>query len=109
MDTKPTLRDILPLIKNDSVEVVIEDVFDVSHGGECKDGDRYKIIANSGSYMVDKLKRSRVVEGESILDLTPTAIRQVAPPPTLVDGSLDQRSDGYIQVWVRPPVPDEED
>ena len=109
MDTKPTLRDILPLIKNDSVEVVIEDVFAVSHGGECRDSDRYTIRANGGSYMIAKLERSRVVEGESILGLTPTAIRQVVPPPTLVDGSLDQRSDGYIQVLVRPPVPDEED
>lgn len=109
MDTKPTLRDILPLINHDTVEVVIEDVFDTSHGGECKDSDKYRIRAGSGSYMMAKLERSRVVEGESILDLTPTAIRQFVPPPTLVDGSLDQMSEGCIQVWVRPTVPDEED
>ena len=74
-----TLRSLLPQVKGE-VELVVEDEFD---GG--RDCDWYRLRANSGNSLLHKLMRSRVVEGESLLDLTPSSLvslkkRSLLPP-----------------------------
>ena len=96
-----TLRSLLPQIK-DEVELVIEDTFD--HG---RDTDLYRLKANSGKSLLHKLARSRVVKGESLLDLTPS-VKLASPEPTLINGTLTVRAEtGHIQLIVEPPVPED--
>ena len=102
-----TLRSLLPQVK-DGVELVVEDVFaeDVCTG---LGPDLYRLRAADGDSLLRKLTRSRVVEGESLLDLTP-AVRFVDPVPTMLNGTLAVHSGtGCIQLTVTPPTPDEED
>lgn len=97
-----TLRSLLPQVKGE-VELVVEDEFD---GG--RDCDWYRLRANSGNSLLHKLMRSRVVEGESLLDLTPS-LKMVEPHTSLINGTFATLTgSGYIELWVRPPVPDEE-
>ena len=73
------------------------------------DADLYKLKANSGEALMRKLARSRVVEGESLLDLTPN-VKLVSPEPTMLNGTFATLTGtGYIQLLVKPPAPDEED
>ena len=98
-----TLRSLLPQIKGE-VELVVEDEFD-----EGRDCDWYRMRANSGNSLLHKLERSRIVEGEALLELTPT-VEFVAPQTSLINGSFATLTGtGYIQLWVAPPVPDEAD
>ena len=95
-----TLRSLLPQVKGE-VELVVNDLF------KC-DTDQYRLCANNGRSMLNKLERSRVVDGESILGLTPE-VRFVNPTPTLVDGTLVTLSGtGHILLIVEPPAPGEE-
>lgn len=98
-----TLRSLLPQVKGE-VELVVEDEFD--GGADC---DWYRLRANSGDSLLHKLMRSRIVEGEALLELTPT-VEFVAPQTSLINGSFATLTGtGYIQLWVAPPVPDEAD
>jgi hypothetical protein len=98
-----TLRSLLPQIE-DEVELVVEDVFD--NGRDC---DLYRLKANSGNSLLCKLERSRVVEGRALLDLTPS-VSLASPQPTMLNGTFATLTGtGYIQLFVTPPAPDEED
>lgn len=98
-----TLRSLLPQVKGD-VELVVEDAFE---GG--KDCDLYRLRASYGGSLLHKLKRSRIVEGEALLDLVPS-VQRLDPQTSLINGSFATLTGtGCIQLWVRPPVPDEED
>ena len=96
-----TLRSLLPQIKG-GVELVVEDVFD--RGRDC---DMYRLRAGSGDSLLHKLARSRVVEGESLLDLMPR-VELASPQPTLLNGTFATLTGtGFIQLWVTPPVPED--
>ena len=100
-----TLRSLLPMVK-DEVELVIRDRFGTDI---YPDVDLYRLRASSGTSLLHKLERSRVVEGESLLCLTPD-VMFVNPIPTLLNGTLANLSGtGYIQLVVEPPAPDKED
>ena len=71
-----TLRSLLPYIK-DEVELVVIDEFGV---GVNTDADLYKLRAGDGNTLLRKLARSRIVDGESLLDLTPN-VKLVSPEP----------------------------
>lgn len=102
----PTLRTVLPLIKGD-VELVVAQEFEDK--GE-KYTDAYRLKAPSGEVLVEKLLRSRVVEGEHLLDLIPTIKREDPTTVNLYAGTFGVRTGtGCIQLWVNPPAPDEED
>jgi hypothetical protein len=99
-----TLRALLPQVKNE-VELVIVDEFGCR---PMSDADLYRLKANDGVSLLHKLTRSRVVEGEALLDLTP-GVTFVEPQMTLLNGTLSTRTGtGYIQLTVKPPVPGEE-
>lgn len=91
-----TLRSLLPNVKG-SVELVIADEFG---RGYKSDADLYKLKAGNGDSLLRKLERSRIVEGRALLELTPCVMRE--------DPQTDSGT-GCIQLWVTPPVPDEED
>ena len=94
-----TLRSLLPQVKGE-VELVVNDTFE-------HDTDQYRIRAASGNSLLHKLERSRIVEGASLLCLTPE-VRFINPIPTLLNGTLINLSGtGYIQLVVEPPAPDE--
>ena len=98
-----TLRSLLPHVK-DEVELVVIDEFGI---GVNTDADLYRLKANSGDALMRKLARSRIVEGESLLDLTPN-VKLVSPEPTLLNGTFATLTGtGYIQLIVRPPVPED--
>jgi len=100
-----TLRSLLPQIKEE-VELVVNDEFEHDEFGH--DTDQYRLRAASGNSLLHKLERSRVVEGASLLCLTPN-VMFVNPVPTLLNGTLANLSGtGYIQLVVEPPAPDEE-
>ena len=100
-----TLRSLLPQVKGE-VELVVRDRFGTSAN---QDADHYRLWANNGRSMLYKLERSRVVDGESILGLTPDVMFTI-PTPTLINGSLANLSGtGHIQLVVEPPAPGEED
>ena len=100
-----TLRSLLPQIKEE-VELVVNDAF--GHDAFEHDTDQYRLRAASGNSLLHKLERSRVVEGASLLCLTP-GVMFVNPIPTLLNGTLANLSGtGYIQLVVEPPAPDEE-
>ena len=84
-----TLRAVLPQIKG-RVELVIEDVFQTSSMSAV---DRYRVRDVRGRDLVEKLERSRVVNGEYILGLVPT---------------IEADETGTVRVIVRIPVPGEE-
>lgn len=99
-----TLRSLLPQIKEE-VELVVNDAFNDEFG---HDTDQYRLRAANGTSLLHKLERSRVVEGASLLCLTPD-VMFVNPIPTLLNGTLANLSGtGYIQLVVEPPAPDEE-
>ena len=103
-----TLRSLLPQVISE-VELVVEDVFAEDDGFVGHGPDQYRLKACSGYSLLHRLRRSRVVKGESLLDLTPV-VRFVDSVPTLVNGSLAGLSGtGYVQLTVEPPTPDEED
>lgn len=100
-----TLRSLLPRVRSE-VELVIVDEFGY---GLKSDADLYMLRASHGNSLLHKLARSRVVDGESILDLTP-GVKFVEPQAAFLNGSAVTLSGtGYIQLTVVPPVPDEED
>jgi len=100
-----TLRSLLPYIK-DEVELVVIDEFGI---GVNTDADLYRLKANSGNALLCKLARSRVVEGEAILDLVPE-VKSVEGRPTLINGSFYLESGtSYVELRVHWPAPDEED
>lgn len=103
-----TLRTILPLI-SDEVELVVEDAFMVDKFGVSKDSDLYRLKAGDGGSMLRSLERSRVVEGEYLLDQVPR-VKRADPTFSLFAGTFGVNTGtGCIQLWVRPPVPDEGD
>jgi len=102
-----TLRSLLPRVGGE-VELVVEDVFKVNRFGVSEDADLYRLHAASGDSLLHKLMRSRVVEGEALLDLTPS-VQRLDPQTSLINGSFAiLTGTGCIQLWVTPPVPDEE-
>lgn len=98
-----TLRSLLPQIRGE-VELVVEDAFD--NGRDC---DLYRLKAKSGNSLLRKLSRSRVVEGEALLDLTP-GVALVSPQPTMLNGTFGTLTGtGFIRLFVTPTALDEED
>ena len=98
-----TLRSLLPQVKGE-VELVVRDRFGTSAN---QDADHYRLWANNGRSMLYKLERSRVVDGESILGLTPE-VRFANPKPTMVNGTLaNLPGTGCIQLCVKLPAPEE--
>lgn len=96
-----TLRSLLPQVR-DEVELVVADEFGTT------DTDLYRLRAGGGAALLRELARSRVVDGERILGLTPS-VRLASPVPTLVNGSLVLGTGtGFIQLTVTWPRPDEE-
>lgn len=92
-----TLRSLLPNI-HDDVELVVVDFF-------CElDTDQYRLKADSGDALLHKLMRSRVVDGESILDLTPV-VKFGEPKTSRINGAfVTLPGTGYIQLVVQLPV-----
>lgn len=84
-----TLRSLLPCVHGD-VELVIEDVVSVE---QC---DRVVLRANCGGELAKKLTRSRVLEGEFLLDLKPSCI-QAAELPGM----------GTLEIYVTNPKPED--
>jgi len=98
-----TLRSLLPQVKSE-VELVVEDAFETS---SMKDTDKYRLRANNGDHLLRKLERSRVVEGEFLLGLVPD-VKLVEPQTSLINGTFATLAGtGYIQLTVRPPVPED--
>lgn len=94
---KCTLRDVLPLIKG-KVELIICDVF----GRDEKSVDRFRLICESGSDLLNSLCRSRIVDGYSMLELIPS-IQRVDPLPYLANGTFQMRTEmGVTQLWITP-------
>lgn len=96
-----TLRSVLPAI-HAPVTLCVDDVFGVM------DVDHTVVRANNGDALLQKLERSRVLEGEALLDLVP-GIRVIEPTPVLTNGSGVLNGESVIQLWVTPPRPDEDD
>lgn len=95
-----TLRSLLPQVESE-VELVVRDVFGTM------DTDMYRLKAGSGDSLLHKLARSRVVDGESLLDLTPD-VKFVEPQTSLLNGTFATLTGtGYIQLIVEPPVPED--
>ena len=103
-DGRPTLRNMLPTICS-SVELVVCDVCD-EFGRQ--DWDKIRLAAGDGKDLVKKLTRSRVLEGDTLLELVPT-VRVREPRPRLVNGSSCIEGDSVVELYVAWPVPDEED
>ena len=98
-----TLRSILPTIRG-SVELVIEDSFDV------ESYDRTTVKAGDGEGLMKMLERSRVLDGNKILELRPSAIKMghlVVPAHSGQYGELENT--GVIEIFVTYTKPDEED
>lgn len=101
-----TLRSILPQIKGDVELVVVDEFKDAKHEDA---EDHYRLKAKSGPRLLEKLLRSRIVEGEFLLDQVPS-IQREDPSFSLFAGTFGVNTGtGAIQLWVYPPVPDEED
>ena len=101
-----TLRSILPKIKGDVELVVVDEFKNAKHENA---EDLYRLKAKSGPRLLEKLLRSRIVEGEFLLDQVPS-IQREDPTVSLFAGTFGVNTGtGCIQLWVRPPVPDEED
>ena len=98
-----TLRSILPTIRG-SVELVIEDSFDV------ESYDRTTVKAGDGEGLMKMLERSRVLDGNKILELRPSAIKMrhlVVPAHSGQYGELENT--GVIEIFVTYTKPDEGD
>lgn len=103
-----TLRSLLPYIDG-AVELVVEDAFMIGEFNVSKDSDLYRLKCGCGASLLHALERSRVVDGETLLDLIPK-LKRVDPQTSLINGSFATLTGtGCIQLWVRPPIPDEED
>lgn len=89
-----TLRSILPQIKG-NVELVVVDEFKDAKLEDAEDW--YRLRADSGSHLMGKLLRSRIVDGEFLLCQFP-----------IIRFGMNMGA-GVIQLWVRPPVPDDGD
>lgn len=99
-----TLRSLLPQVKGE-VELVIVDEFGRKFN---YDHDLYRLRADDGKSLLHKLMRSRVVDGESLLGLTPS-VQRLEPQTSLINGSVvPLTGTGCIQLWVTPHAPDEE-
>lgn len=98
-----TLRSVLPTICG-SVELVIEDSFDIE---SC---DRTTVKAGDGDGLMKMLERSRVLDGNKILELRPSAIKMrhlVMPVHSGRYGELENT--GIIEIFVTYPKSGEED
>lgn len=98
-----TLRSILPTIRG-SVELVIEDSFDV------ESYDRTTVKAGDGEGLMKMLERSRVLDGNKILELRPSAIKMrhlVVPAHSGQYGELENT--GIIEIFVTYPKSGKED
>lgn len=98
-----TLRSLLPTIRGD-VELVITD----SLGAEgC---DRTMVKAGDGNALMKMLERSRVLEGNMILDLRPSVVQMRHLVISVRSGRYGELADtGIIEIFVEYPKPDEED
>ena len=96
-----TLRSVLPAIYS-PVMLCVNDRFSGT------DVDQTIVRAKNGDVLLQKLERSRVLEGEALLDLVPE-IRVIEPTPVLTNGSIVLNGESVIQLWVTPPRPDEDD
>lgn len=102
-DGQMTLRSLLPQIEGD-VELVVEDAFQIDNFNVSKDHDLYRLKCGYGGSLLNALKRSRVVDGEALLDLVPR-VKRVDPQTSLINGSFATLTGtGCIQLWVRQPI-----
>jgi hypothetical protein len=98
-----TLRSLLPTIRWD-VELIIEDSF----GAEAC--DRITIKAGDGDKLMKMLERSRVLEGNMILDLRPSVIKMRPLVISVHSGRYGELANtGVLEIFVVYPKPDEED
>ena len=98
-----TLRSILPTIRG-NVGLVIEDSFDV------ESYDRTTVKAGDGEGLMKMLERSRVLDGNKILELRPSAIKMrhlVVPAHSGRYGELENT--GIIEIFVTYPKSGKED
>jgi hypothetical protein len=80
-----------------------------NHLGAAWNGESFEPAGYVTPTLLRKLMRSRVVEGEYLLDLMPN-VKLVSPEPTMLNGTFVSRAEtGYIQLIVKPPTPDEKD
>lgn len=61
--------------------------------------------AKSGSDLLRELERSRILDGEALLNLAPE-IRIIEPTPILLNGSIVLNGDSVIQLCVTQPKVD---
>lgn len=98
-----TLRSLLPQIESE-VELVVVDEFGTNTD---PDADLYRLKAGSGHSLLHRLARSRVVDGESLLDLIP-GVTLVEPQTSLINGTFTTLTGtGYIQLTVKPSIPED--
>lgn len=103
-----TLRALLPHVVG-QVELVVEDAYNVDSFGHSEDRDLYRLAADSGTHLLEKIERSRVIDGDEMLELTPT-VSFVPSQPTMLNGTFATLTGtGRIELWVRPLMPDGED
>ena len=95
-----TLRSVLPAI-HAPVMLGVNDMFGKT------DVDLTGIRARNGNDLLQKLERSRILDGETLLNLAPE-IRVTEPTPVLTNGSIVLNGDSVIQLWVTPSKPDKE-
>ena len=97
-----TLRSLLPAIRGD-VELVLEDSFGVE---SC---DRTTVKAGDGGKLMKMLERSRVLEGNMILDLRPSVIQMRPLVISVRSGKYGELADtGVLEIFVTYPKTDVE-
>jgi len=88
-----TLRSVLPAICSPVMLCVNDNSYVTT-----------SIRAKLGSELHQKLKRSRILDGEALLNLTPE-IRVIEPTPVLTNGSIVLNGESVIQLCVTLPKP----
>lgn len=101
-----TMRALLPQIR-DAVELVMEDAFEVDRFDRACDADRYRLRAITGNDLLEKLSRSRIVDGEAILALMPKV--KIPNPDVVLSGGTPVAAPVRIELWVRLHKPNEEE
>ncbi len=97
-----TLKALLPHVKARVELLISEDVDSTVDGRRTVGSDNYMINAQDGEDLMRKLERSRVVDGMSILELSPE-VKLVSEVPTLINGTFATLTGtGRIQIIVHP-------
>lgn len=104
-----TLKALLPHVKARVELLISEDIDSTVDGRRTVGSDDCRIKAQNGEDLMRKLERSRVVDGMSILELSPD-VKLVSEKPTLINGSFATLTEtGRIQIIVHPYLCQQED